>query len=110
MKKNNNILNYFYRPCSLAKQGDNALGSVCPSVSALTPEEEQRKAKEESKVFVCVSSNCADAVDRLLIIKLANCWNGSDTCTLMVMVIIRGPSTDLEANGDLFFALIYTKP
>ena len=29
---------YNYRPCSLAKQGDNGLGSVRPSVTTLTTE------------------------------------------------------------------------
>ncbi len=44
--------------------------SVCPSVSALTAEPFDQKAKKshyQSKVFVCVSNSRADAVDRLLI-------------------------------------------
>ena len=85
-----------YRPRSLAKQGDNALGSVCPSVhaSALsllnrlnydldfvqrriitlkfkTKMKRAEKSHYKSEVFVCVSTNRADAVDRLLIMREA---------------------------------------
>ncbi len=35
---------------ALAKQGDNALGSVCPSVTTLTPNNHHY----QSKVIVCV--------------------------------------------------------
>ena len=77
-----------YRPCSLAKQGDNALDSVrpsvhpsvCPPVSALTPgqvpmfgvqwwnkNEKNREGHYQSEVFVCVSTISRGCVDRLLI-------------------------------------------
>ena len=69
----------------LAKQGDNVYGSirpsVHPSVCALTAEQfdplgaqlcrVQQRAKKnhyQCRVFVCVSNNRADAVDRLFII------------------------------------------
>ncbi len=71
------LCNYFYRPRSLAKQGDNALGSVrpsvcpsvCPSVRPsvrpLTAEPFdlrpwilvcRKKSHYQSEVFVCVST------------------------------------------------------
>ncbi len=55
-----------YRSRSLAKQGDNALGSVrppaCPSVSALTPE------PFDLDILSAFVDNCADAVNRLLLL------------------------------------------
>ncbi len=73
---------FYYRPRS---EGDNVLGSVRPSVrpsvSALTAEpsilgarlcQVQQRAKRsyyQPKVFVCVSNNHVDAVDRLLIVR-----------------------------------------
>ncbi len=42
--------------------------SIHPSVNALMPEQKRaRKSHNQSEVFVCVSNNGADAVDRLLI-------------------------------------------
>ncbi len=67
--------NYWLR--SLAKQGDNALGtvrpsvhlSVCPSVRLSVHLSIYAKENDyQSKMFVCVSTNRADAVDRLLIL------------------------------------------
>ncbi len=57
--------NYYTPVCTLAKQGDNALGTVRPSVflSALSHH-------YQSKVFVYLSNNHADAVDRLLIMHV----------------------------------------
>ncbi len=63
-----------YRLRSLAKQGDNALGIVHLSIrqwmlshlSSALPSA-AKKSHYQSKAFVCVSNNCADAVDRLLI-------------------------------------------
>ena len=78
-----------YRPRSLAKQGDNALGSVRPSVRPFTHSclnrltfdldfwcggrpwpwlawEGVKENDYQSKMFVCVSTNSADSVDRLL--------------------------------------------
>ncbi len=55
---------YFHRSHSLAKQGDNTLGSVRLSVR---PSEDTLTAKKsQSKVFVCVFNNLMVAVDRLL--------------------------------------------
>ena len=55
------------------------VASVCPSVSpSVRPfvcQFVQHRAKKthcQSKVFVCVSNNCADAVDQLLIIWCKN--------------------------------------
>ena len=76
-----------YRPRSLAKQGDNALGSVrlsvrpsvCPSVCLSVCALTQKRAKKshyQSMEFVCVSNNHADAVDRLLIFEVTlGCLN-----------------------------------
>ncbi len=65
-------LPYFFNREALARQLDNALGSVCLSVRlsvCLLARQKQREKKShyQPKVFVCVSSNRADAVDRLLI-------------------------------------------
>ncbi len=73
---------YIYRPRS---EGDTVLGSirpsvcpsVCLSVNALTAEPQfwnkneksNEKSHFQSKVFVCVPTNRADAVDRLLILR-----------------------------------------
>ncbi len=43
-----------YRPCSIVKQGDNALGIVPPFVCPPVCSNEQ-KSHYQSKVFVCVS-------------------------------------------------------
>ena len=69
-------LNY-YRPHSLVKQGDNALGSirlsVCPSPLCRV-QQRAKKSHYQTMVFVCVSNNRsdannrADAVDQLLIV------------------------------------------
>ena len=58
---------------STMKQGDNVLGSFCLSVrpsvcrSPLSRLNRLTYDLDQSKVFVCVLSNRADAVDRLLI-------------------------------------------
>ncbi len=55
---------------ALAKQGDNRIGSVHPSVSQRSHGRVQQRAKKshyQFKVFVSVSNNRTDAVDRLLI-------------------------------------------
>ena len=55
---------------ALAKQGDNVIGSVrpsvCPSVCTL-PSATKSKEESSSVEGVCVLNNCADAVDQLLI-------------------------------------------
>ncbi len=51
---------------SLAKQGENALGSVCPTSHGWTVLPSAAKSKEES-LSVCVSNTCVDAVNRLLL-------------------------------------------
>ncbi len=75
----------YYRPRS---EGDNVLGGVRPSVrpslclsksnlwraavdirgSALPSATKSKESRYQSEEFVCVSTYCADAVDRLLII------------------------------------------
>ena len=72
-----------YRPHSLAKQGNNNVrpsicSSVCLSVSALTSErfdllgarQRVKKRHYQSMRFVCVSNNCADTVDWLLLLGM----------------------------------------
>ena len=54
----------FYRPRS---EEDNVLGSVRPSVRLCRVQQRAKKSYYQSRVFVCVSSNRMDAVDRLLI-------------------------------------------
>ncbi len=67
---------------ALAKQGDNGLGSVRPSIclcvylcvlsvlSCLNHKSAAKKSHYPSKVFVCVSViSSMDAVDRLLLLK-----------------------------------------
>ncbi len=53
---------------ALAKQGDNVLGSIRQSVCALTAEQRAKKSHYQSRVFVCVSNNCAYVVNQLLMI------------------------------------------
>ncbi len=50
---------------ALAKQGDNEIGSIRPSVCLSV----SVRSHNQSKVFVCVWNNCTDAVDRFLIYK-----------------------------------------
>ncbi len=60
---------FLYRPHSLAKQGDNRIGSVCPSVGHHS---HARESHYQSKVFVCACvGNHADAVDQLLILLMS---------------------------------------
>ena len=74
------LIAYLYRTyqiayLSTAKRGDNVLGSVrpsvrpsvCPFVCLSVCRLIARKSHYQSKMFVCVSTNRADAVDRLLI-------------------------------------------
>ncbi len=58
------LLFNIFRPCSLAKQGDNALGSVRQRSRPCRVQQRAKKSHYQSKVFVCVSNVCAD---RLLI-------------------------------------------
>ncbi len=68
---------FYYRPCSLAKQGDNALGSIHLSVSALTEKGNMfRKHLPLQGISLCVCSkgafvdNHADVVDWFLITQV----------------------------------------
>ncbi len=56
------------RPRSLAKQGDNALGCVHLSFHLSLLSRQNRLSHYKSMMFVCVSKNLTDVVDRLLII------------------------------------------
>ncbi len=69
---------HFYQPRS---EGDNRIGSVCPSVCTqifgaqrlilgarlCRVQQRAKKSHNQSEDFVCVSNNRADAVDQLLI-------------------------------------------
>ncbi len=55
-----------------AKQGDSALGSVCPFVHLSAPPANSNQSHYQSKLLVCnrgaYTDNSADAVNRLSII------------------------------------------
>ncbi len=78
---------------ALAKQGDNVLGSVRPSVCmsvrlsvSVRVQQRAKKGHYQSEEFVCVSNNRADAVDRLLMIVISHVAGKSTVIRIKDMI------------------------
>ncbi len=120
----------WYSVClSTMKRGDNALGSVRPSVCLFVcpsspvcrisgaqrsilgawlcrTQQRAKKSYYQSKMFVCVSTNRADAVDRLLIqCLLLVLIHGASSNTAGIMIMWQNALPFWQLADNLLFCV-----